>query len=244
METTEDFIKFTPEEFQRFNDALVTCYAFPFIDSIEDYIVEAMLEYARCIDGIDPLLAIRSKKLYDVVDEKSHIGWSVKSVQISNVDNRDFELVIQRADIFKKAKELGFDSLTKDSPTADLGAALMKHWGDKVDLDAIDQNVKERRIFILLKSRKNALNFAIYEAPLVVRNPQDLVWEWTNESKTGLQGRDKKTGRCVHRWYPGQKQLFECFSLPEKVKYFTINPTRLQKEEVVGLVTEYLRGRQ
>lgn len=69
------------EEITRFTEALQTTIAIPFIDDIEDYIVEAIWEYAKKIDGIDPFYNIRSKKLYDVVDDKHHIGWSVKSLQ-------------------------------------------------------------------------------------------------------------------------------------------------------------------
>lgn len=244
MVTPPDFFEPSEAELSRFKKALAACYAFPFIDGIEDYVVEAILEYAKGIDGVDPMSDTRTKKLYDVVDESNHIGWSVKSIQTTNIQNRNIELVIQRADIFKKAEELGFGSLSLDSPTEDLGAALIKHWGDKVKQDAIAQNVQNRRIFIMLKSPKPSLKVALFEAPLIVHSPNSLIWEWTDESRKGLQGKDNQTGRIVHRWYPGQKQLFESFTLPEEIEYFTIDSTRLRKEEAIDLVLEHLQEQQ
>lgn len=239
---TPSLIYFTPEELERFIDGIKTCYSFPFIDGIEDYILEAILEYARGIDGVDPLLGTRSKLLYDVVDARYGIGWSVKSLQVSKIKDGAFELVIQRADIFKKAQELGFGELSKDSDPQELGRAIMKHWSMKVEGDAVAQNVNERRVFVLLKSRKPSLDYAIYEAPLIVHSSDELVWEWTNEEKSGLQGKDRETGRIVHRWYPSQKQLFESFVVPNNMQRFSITTKRLQKEEAVHLVMKHLRG--
>lgn len=82
----------TPDEMTRFTSALKTTIAIPFIDDIEDYIVEAIWEHAKSIDGIDPFYNIRSKKLYDVVDENTHIGWSVKSIQWAFYNECEFEL--------------------------------------------------------------------------------------------------------------------------------------------------------
>lgn len=237
-------INFTSEELQRFQDALSVCYAFPFIDGIEDYIVEAVLEYARKIDGPDPVVETRSKKLYDVVDEVRHIGWSVKSIQLSNLNRREFELVIQRADIFKKANELGYSELNINTPPQILGEAVLKHWKKKVEEDAEAQNVKERRVFIMLKSKKPSRKYALYEAPLIVPESDDIIWRWTDESKSGLQGKCAKTGRTIFRWHPNQKQVFEFFTLPETTRTFEIKSIRFRKEEVVHLLKKHLQVRQ
>lgn len=58
--------------------------------------------------------------------------------------------MIQRADIFKKAKELGFGHLDIHSNPQTLGAALLEHWRRKVEDDATYQNVDHKRIFVLL----------------------------------------------------------------------------------------------
>lgn len=60
----------TTDEMNRLISALKVAIAIPFIDDIEDYIAEAIWKYTKNIDGIDPLYNIRSKSLYDVVDEK------------------------------------------------------------------------------------------------------------------------------------------------------------------------------
>ncbi len=47
------------EELQKMKNGLKVAMAIPFIDDVEDFIVEAIWEYARNIDGIDPLFNIR-----------------------------------------------------------------------------------------------------------------------------------------------------------------------------------------
>ena len=72
----------TAEQLLRIEHGLKATIAIPFIDDIEDYIVEAILEYTKEIDGVDPFTNIRSKRLYDVVDRNNHIGYSVKSIKM------------------------------------------------------------------------------------------------------------------------------------------------------------------
>ena len=108
------------EEKQRLVEAIRAVYAIPFVDDIEDYIWEAIFTYAKDIPSVDPLLHTRSKNLFDVVDRKSNIGWSIKAIQVSQgaiALPRKFEVVIQRADIFKKAEELGFGTLSTKKPS-------------------------------------------------------------------------------------------------------------------------------
>lgn len=140
----------TNDELSKMESGLKVAMAIPFIDDIEDYILEAIWEYSKNINGIDPFYNIRSKKLYDVVDTNTNIGWSIKSLQWSFYNNCQFELVIQRADVFKKAKELGFPPLDKNSDPNLIGAALLKHWHLKVESDANSQHVNSKRILILL----------------------------------------------------------------------------------------------
>ncbi len=225
----------TEQELNKMKQAIIAAVSIPFIDDIEDYIVEAIWEFAKNIEGIDPMFYIRSKKLYDVVDTNSKIGWSVKSVQWAFRPGCEFELVIQRADVFKKSEELGFENLNIDSDPQLIGAALLKHWYSKVETDAIAQEVNSKRVMILLK-KDNKRNYAVLEADIEVYNPDDIEWHWTNASKSGLQGINKVTGKKVYRWYPSQKQFFECFSLPEDTQLIDINPRRLTKGQVVDAV--------
>lgn len=222
---------------------MLTTISIPFIDDIEDFIVESIWEYTKNIDGPDPFFNIRSKKLYDVVDVINKIGWSIKSIQWDFFPGCEFELVIQRADVYKKAQELGFDEINENSDPNLIGNALLKHWTKKVCSDADTQSVDSRRIMVLLKT-ENKKKFAIYENDIILYNENDLYWEWTNNNKNGLKGLIKNGGKCIYRWYPSQKQLFERFVLPKNVLQFSIVPHRLTKDCVVEVLLPYIEGSQ
>ena len=229
----------TDKELDRFTSGLKVATSIPFIDDIEDYIVEAIWEHAKGIDGIDPFYNIRSKLLYDVVDTKTKMGWSVKSLQWAVHPNCEFELVIQRADVFKKAEALGFEKLDSNSDPNLIGAALLKHWALKVHGDARQQDVQSKRIMVCLKSLDKS-TYTILEEDVKIYAPADLYWKWTNASKNGLQGIRKSDNVMVYRWYPSQKQFFERFVLPETVQTVKITPTRLTKDQVVEILLPHL----
>lgn len=233
----------TPEELKRMKDGLQATVAIPFIDDIEDYIVEAIWEYAKDIDGIDPLFNIRSKKLYDVVDTRTKRGWSVKSLQWAFYEGCEFELVIQRAAVYKKAAALGFEPLNSDSDPNRIGAALLKHWNSKVEEDAVDQNVTDRRVMVLLKT-EDKRHFAVFEEDIKQYTPEEMFWEWTSASKNGLKGYRKSDGMCIYRWYPSQTQFFERFVLPKGTQTIDITPVRMSKSQVVDILLPFLEERQ
>lgn len=235
----------TNEQLKRIENGLKAAIAVPFIDDIEDYIVEAILEYTKEIEGVDPFTNIRSKRLYDVVDVPTSIGYSVKSLKWAFRDNAEteFELVIQRADIFKKAQALGFDHLDVNSDPQTLGAALIEHWRQKVEGDAEFQGVTSKRIFVLLKSTNNR-KFAFFEEDIQLYTPDELTWRWTDDTKTGLQGIHNEDQMCVYRWYPNQKQFFERFKLPANIQKLDIIPKRLGKDQVVDILLPYLEEHQ
>ncbi len=235
----------TAPQLKRIEKGLKTAISIPFIDDIEDYIVEAILEYTKEINGIDPFTNTRSKRLYDVVDTKLKIGYSVKSLKWAfHVGTEsEFELVIQRADIFKKATALGFDHLDINSDPQTLGAALLKHWRTKVEEDAIFQDVDDKRVFVLLKSIDNK-KFAFYEENIKLYQQNEITWRWTDNTKTGLQGIRNEDQMCVYRWYPNQKQFFERFKLPADIQKIEINPIRLKKDQVVDILLPYLEEHQ
>jgi len=226
-------------ELEKLKKALQAIYTVPFIDDIEDFIWEAIFCYVKNIPLVDPLTNIRKKRLFDIVDPSTSVGWSAKALQAGVGLSRRFELVIQRADIFKKSQELGFNFLSVASPPEDLGLALLRHWYGKVDGDAEAQGVTHRRICVLVKS-KDRKTYAFFEQDISVYESHDLDWIWTNETKTGLQGIRNKDGFCVFRWYPNQKQFFERFILPEDTHIFSIEPTRLPMDEVVDLLLSQL----
>lgn len=231
------------DEKKRLKKAIAAIYAIPFVDDIEDFIWEAVFAYTKNVPLVDPLINTRKKLLFDVTDSVNQIGWSIKASQHAISLPFSFEVVIQRADIFKKANALGFDNLTIDSPTQELGAALLKHWYEgKVDKDAKTQNVTDKRICVLLKSIDRT-EYVYYEDKLRVYKNKDLIWTWTDETKTGLQARRKKDKVLVFRWYPNQKQFFERFALPKNAYSFSIDPVRLVANDVVQILLEALEGK-
>ncbi len=235
----------TDLQLERMERGLKTAIAIPFIDDIEDYVVEAILEYAKQINGIDPLTNTRSKRLYDVVDTTTKIGYSVKSLKwafTAGIES-EFELVIQRADIFKKARSLGFDHLDINSDPQLLGAALLQHWRMKVEEDSTFQNVTNKRIFVLLKSIDNR-KFAFLEEDIALYQSGEITWRWTDNTKTGLQGIRNEDQMCIYRWYPNQKQFFERFKLPANIQKIDIEPIRLSKDQVVNIILPLLQEHQ
>jgi hypothetical protein len=180
-----------------------------------------------------------------VVDKKTKTGYSVKSLKWSFPDGveTEFELVIQRADIFKKAAMLGFEHLDINSDPQNLGKALLEHWRIKVEGDASFQNVEDKRIFVLLKSKNNK-KFAFFEEDIKLYQPNEITWKWTDETKTGLQGIRNEDQMCIYRWYPNQKQFFERFRLPRNIQKVEISPIRLSKEKAVDILLPYLAEHQ
>lgn len=233
---------FTEEQKTRFVEAMRTAMAIPFIDGIEDFVVESILAHVLRISIPDPFFETRSKRLFDVVDKQRSVGWSVKSVQYSFAPGSRIELVIQRADIFKKAQELGFPPLSKSSDPQLLGKALLKHWEQKVLNDASDQRVESKRVFILLK-QKNSFQYATLEENLRLYESSELEWRWTDSTKTGLQGVLRSDQSCVYRWYPNQKQMFEGFWIPADIEIVNITPVRLKTDQVVSAIIPRLASR-
>jgi hypothetical protein len=231
--------KLTENEKKRLLEGIQAAYAVPFVHDITDFIWEAIFSHAKGIPIVDPLKNTRKKLLYDVVDDSLKIGWSAKSIQKSPDLPTIFELVIQRADIFKKATNLGFETLNINSSPQTLGIALLKHWYEKVEKDAVTQNVRDKRICILLKS-SNRTRYAYFEANLTTYDINDLQWHWTDNTQTGLQGVRKRDKSVVFRWYPNQKQLFERFYLPLDTFTFELEPLRLSPDEAVRLFLSLL----
>lgn len=226
-------------ELERLKNGLSVAMAIPFIDDIEDYILEAIWEYVKGFEWVDPLFNSRSKQLYDVIDPNTRIGWSVKSLQKQFSPGARYEMVIQRSDIFDRAQELGFTHLDKNSPTADLGRALLRHWENKITQDAQRQNVISQREFILFKS-EDRKRFTFVEQDMEVYEPEDLEWSWTNADKKGLQGIRKSDNQVVYRWYSSQKQLFACSTLPNNLQVLEIDPIRLTKQQLMDIMVPHI----
>lgn len=219
---------------RRLATAIAVCFASPFIDDLEDFIWEAAFHYVKGLPVPNPLVEGRTKRLFDAVDQAKHIGWSLKAVQWGNLAaGTQFELVIQRADIFKKAVALGFAKLDATSPPEDLGRALIRHWNEKVVGDGKYQGVTDARVGILLKDNARK-NFVLVESSYPPFNEEAFAWKWTNATATGLQG--FSDGRLKLRWYPNQKQLFEVFHIPDQATRVSISPARIDADEFVEAV--------
>ncbi len=226
--------KLTADQFRRLQDALNACYANPFIDDVEDFVFEAIFHYALGLPVPNQIDGEKTKKLFDAVEPKSRTGWSLKTLMWDIEPGKEFELVIQRADVFDKADWLGFPGLSRDSSPKDLGAAVLEHWNRKIDTDAKDQNVKEARVGILLKS-KNRRTFYLFEDAMHRHKASDLQWSWTSPDRKGLRGVHKTDDFNVFRWYANQKQLFERFVLPQGLQTFQVDRIPLKAERVVEM---------
>lgn len=223
---------FTEDEKTRLKEVTEVAASIPLIDALEDYIVESIFSYAKGLPVVDPFTNIRSKKLYDVVDNTNNIGWSVKGIQKKFRPNSSLELVIQRADIFKKHQALGYDVLDKDTSPAILGEAILKHWHQKINGDATSQEVTSKRVFILLKWPNN-LHYGVIEEDIKIFRNDELTWTWSSPDKDGLHGKRNSDGVCIYKWYPNQKQLFETFIIPENIYTYDITLSRISMDTLI-----------
>jgi hypothetical protein len=215
-------------------------FAIPFIDSLEDFIWEGIFSYAKNIPLNDTLQEKRSKLLFDVVDKDRKIGWSAKAVQWAIKPNMEFELVIQRADVFKKREQLGISELSMESEPNLIGAALIRHWNSKIIEDAKVQLVEDMRVCILIKAKNNR-HFVYFEEELAVYDEAAIEWRWTDSTRTGLQGYRKSDSFCVYRWYPNQKQFFERFKVANDRLGFVVEPQRMNINTLIELLNQQVR---
>jgi hypothetical protein len=224
--------KLSATEKTRLKRAVRAALSVPFIAGMEGYVWEAIFHYVKGLPLPDPHTNKRMKALFDAVDADTHVGWSLKAVQKSP-ESSSLDLVIQRADIFKKRKLLGFPKLSLKSPTEELGRALLTHWNAKIDVDQKLQGVDLPRIAILIKS-KDHRRYALLEQDFYKFAPDELTWSWTNQTHTGLQAR-RKDNSVALRWYPNQKQLFESFVLSTECYRFEINPDSLSPDDFLNV---------
>jgi hypothetical protein len=214
--------------------AVQAALSVPFIAGVEGYVFESIFHYVKGLPLPNPYSEKRSKLLFDCVDANTQTGWSLKAVQKSP-DAETFELVIQRADVIKKKTELGFSSLTLATSPDEIGHAVLRHWNNKIEADMIIQNVTDPRIGILVKSRDHR-HYAFLEQTLHRYSADELTWRWTDETKTGLQARNKTNSTVALRWYPNQKQLFETFTLSPQCFRFEVEPDDLTPEDFIRAI--------
>lgn len=192
---------------------------------------------------IDPALG-RSKRLHDAVDSKTKTGWSLKTVQLSTLASGTPVLfIIQRADVIKKANSLGFPGLTEKSQPADIGAAIIKHWNDKLETDRSIQGVTTSYEGVLFKTRKG-VEYVYAEYPLNPLDPAAFSWNWTLDKKSGKDGaglQGSRGGKTALVWYKNQKQLFKVQTIPSQAVRITIARERLTPKQYVKTILAALR---
>lgn len=230
------------EEIERLRKAIIATIASPVIGSIEDYAWEAIFHYVKNLSMLDPALG-RSKFLYDAVDRENAIGWSLKSLQKTNLlVGSSFSFVIQRADVIKKADLLGFPGLTEKSSPQDIGAAIVKHWNEKIITSRLAQGVRTSYEGILLKTIKGT-EYVYCEFPLEPLQADTFSWNWTIDRKTGKSGAGLQgsiEGNVELVWYKNQKQLFRTKTIPEQATRITVKRYRLNPAKYVETILSSL----
>ncbi|MCF4969625.1 hypothetical protein [Nostoc sp. CMAA1605] len=233
----------TGNEIERLKQAIVATIASPVIAAIEDYTWEAIFHYVKDIPLSDPALG-RSKLLYDAVDSRTSTGWSLKSLQLNNLSSvNTFWFVIQRADIIKKANQLGFPGLTEKSSPDELGSAIIQHWNEKVTANQAVQGVIHSYEGILLKTIKG-YEYIYCEFPLNPFDPNAFSWSWTVNKTTarsgeGLQG--SIGGKTELVWYKNQKQLFRARNVPPEAVRIIVERSRLTPDRYVRTILSALQ---
>lgn len=233
----------TDSEIERLSQAIIATIASPVIGSIEDYTWEAIFHYIKDIPLSDPALG-RSKLLYDAVDLVTKTGWSLKSLQLNSLNFASpFLFVIQRADVIKKAVQLGFPGLTEQSLPNELGSAIIQHWNEKIILSQAAQSVVNSYEGILLKTIKG-YEYIYCEFPLNPLDPNTFSWAWTVDKTTGGSGaglQGSVAGKTELVWYKNQKQLFRARTIPTQAVRVTVARNRLTLDRYVKTVLSALQ---
>lgn len=169
---------------------------------------------------------VPTKLLYDVVDLPNQIGRSVKTIRGHVTLGGRVEPIIARADIYSKAAELGYDSLSdKDHPQY-LGNALIRFWNDKMTDHADLIGIKTKKISMLVKSF-DLTTFAYFEKDLEQYYEDDFLWRWTDDQKVSLVGIPRGKDYWKFKWTPKGQQLFERWLIPRDAYIFEVNPKHL-----------------
>jgi hypothetical protein len=151
--------------------------------------------------------------------------------------------VIQRADVIKKAAQLGFPNLTEQSSPADLGTAIVQHWNEKIISSKTSQNVTNSYEGILLKTIRG-YEYIYCEFPLNPFDPNDFSWVWTVDRVTGRSGAGLQgsiAGKTQLVWYKNQKQLFRARTIPPEAFHIRVERNRLTLDRYVQTILSALQ---
>jgi len=151
--------------------------------------------------------------------------------------------VIQRADVIKKAAKLGFPGLTEQSSPAELGAAIVQHWNEKIISSQAAQSITNSYEGILLKNIRG-YEYIYCEFPLHPLDPNAFSWAWTVDKVTGRSGAGLQgyiAGKLELVWYKNQKQLFRARTIPPEAVDIRVKRTRITLDRYVQTVLSALQ---
>ena len=187
------------DELERLKQAIKAYLSIPFSGDVRGPTWEAIFHYVKGIPIPDVVNDGETKNLFDAT--QGQVGWSLKTLLLKTNDLtsvKEFELVIQRADILKKY------SLTINEQEQVLGEALIDHWNNNFDRSAEAKGVTESRIAFLLKNQSRT-QFLYFEQSYPKLDPRAFTWRWTDEQKLGLQGYEN--GQLRLRWYRAEAAI-------------------------------------
>lgn len=151
--------------------------------------------------------------------------------------------VIERADVIKKAAKLGFPGLMEQSSPAELGAAIVQHWNEKIRSSQAEQSITNSYEGILLKTIKG-YEYIYCEFPINPLDPNAFSWAWTVNKVTGRAGECLQgyvAGKRELVWYKNQKQLFRARTIPPEAFHIRVNRTRITLDRYVQTVLSALQ---
>jgi len=227
-----------PPDLDRLQWAIRAALSSPLLDDIQGFAWEAVFHAAKQLALRDPLAEGKTKRLFDAVDAASGKGWSLKAKQCGTPKSMRpgmvIEIVIQRADVFSKAVQLGYRrGLAKASPPATLGKAVVRLWNNKVREDIGAQCVRVPMLAVLLKSA-NRKRYGYFELPLEQFGEDQFDWAWAAGRRKGLQAREGGTLRL--KWYPSGTQLFQCVTVPPTCVFFDVQPNRVPMDTYIAFI--------
>jgi hypothetical protein len=222
---------------ERLRWAITAALSSPLVDDIQGFAWEAVFHFAKKLPVRDPLTEGKKKWLFDAVDPRTGSGWSLKAKQCGSKATMRYgmkiDLVIQRADIYSKAVQLGYEGgLTRTSTPQVLGNAIVALWNSKVEQDMKAQSVTLPKLAVLLKSRDRR-HYGYFEIELPKLDARTLTWSWVGK---GLQGAERADVRL--RWHQSGTQLFQILAVPKECQFFSVEPRRIPMDVFVGFIKQ------
>jgi hypothetical protein len=185
--------------------------------------------WERAVAHSKKLSHTTTKKLFDVVDPKNKDGWSVKTVFGDTSRLNPTSVIIARANIVSKF------SKNLDENPQNLGNCLIDFWNNKVINDANTQNIKNKYISILVKS-KNMETLAYFEKKIDFYDKKKFEWRWSNGEHKTLRGYPKGADYWKFSWNPRGYHFNEKWLIPEESLIFNYETKNISPEALYELL--------